>query len=109
MRLGGVDLTLVAVGAYDPVWPDVHVNPEEAVRVHRMVTGDRVRDAVMIPIHWGTFNLARHPWGEPIARLLPAAAANATTVVVPPPGGAIDLLTRSGTALDDPAWWEASA
>ncbi|MYR06566.1 MBL fold metallo-hydrolase [Gordonia sp. SID5947] len=109
MRLGGVDLTLVAVGAYDPVWPDVHVNPEEAVRVHRMVTRDRVGDAVMIPIHWGTFNLARHSWGDPIARLLPAADENAATVMVPQPGGAIDLVTRSGTGLQDPMWWEVCA
>lgn len=108
-RLGGVDLTLIAVGAYDPVWPDVHVNPEEAVAVHRMVAGDAVSDAVMIPIHWGTFNLARHTWGDPIARVLPSAAANAATVLVPPPGGAIDLIQRTGTGVDNPKWWEASA
>lgn len=108
-RLGPVDLTLVAVGAYDPVWPDVHINPEEAITVHRMVAGDAVADAVMIPIHWGTFNLARHPWGEPIARVLPTAAANAATVLVPPPGGTIDVLSRTGTGLADPTWWEASA
>ncbi|MFW0795776.1 MBL fold metallo-hydrolase [Gordonia sp. CPCC 205515] len=108
-RLGAVDLTLVAVGAYDPVWPDIHVNPEEAVAIHRMVTGDAVGDAVMIPIHWGTFNLARHTWGDPIARVLPTAAANAATVLVPPPGGAIDLVGRTGTGVENPAWWEASA
>ncbi|MFW0785389.1 MBL fold metallo-hydrolase [Gordonia sp. CPCC 206044] len=108
-RLGPFDLTLIAVGAYDPVWPDVHVNPEEAVRVHRMLTRDRGRDAVMIPIHWGTFNLARHPWAEPITRLLPSAAAESATVVVPPPGGTIDLRTRTGTGTHNPAWWEASA
>ncbi|AZG45341.1 MBL fold metallo-hydrolase [Gordonia insulae] len=108
-RLGSVDLTLVAVGAYDVAWPDVHVDPEEAVAIHRMLTRDHNRDAVMIPIHWGTFNLARHTWGDPIARLLPAAAANSATVMVPPPGGAIDLVHRTGSGLDDPSWWEASA
>lgn len=108
-RVGSVDLTLIAVGAYDPMWPEVHVNPEEAIAVHRMLTGDRVRDAVMIPIHWGTFNLARHSWADPIARLLPTAEANASTVVVPPPGGAVDLVQRTGTAMRNPAWWEASA
>jgi L-ascorbate metabolism protein UlaG (beta-lactamase superfamily) len=108
-RIGPVDLTLIAVGAYDPLWPEVHVNPEEAVAVHRMLTGDRVRDAVMIPIHWGTFNLARHSWADPIARLLPSAEANASTVVVPPPGGGVDVVHRTGTAMRNPAWWEASA
>ncbi|MDL9948807.1 MBL fold metallo-hydrolase [Gordonia sp. ABSL11-1] len=108
-RVGPVDLTLIAVGAYDPLWPEVHVNPEEAIAVHRMLTGDRVRDAVMIPIHWGTFNLARHSWADPIARLLPSAEANTSTVVVPPPGGGVDVVHRTGTAMRNPAWWEASA
>ena len=23
----------------------------------------------MIPVHWGTFTLAFHPWGEPVDRV----------------------------------------
>ena len=108
-RYGPFDLTLIAVGAYDPVWPEIHVNPEEAVKVHRMLSGDAHRDAVMLPIHWGTFNLARHRWADPIERLLPYAQANATTVVVPPPGGFVDIAARAGSGLTDPDWWQASA
>ncbi|MGV9669836.1 MULTISPECIES: MBL fold metallo-hydrolase [unclassified Gordonia (in: high G+C Gram-positive bacteria)] len=108
-RLGPFDLTLIAVGAYDPLWPDVHVDPEEAVAIHRMVSGSAGADAVMLPIHWGTFSLARHAWADPIVRLLPAAGRNATTVMVPQPGGSIDLTHRQGTGLTDPQWWERSA
>lgn len=108
-RLGPFDLTLIAVGAYDPAWADIHVNPEEAVAVHRMVSGAAGTDAVMIPIHWGTFNLARHSWADPIERLLPAAAANATTALIPQPGGTIDVVHRTGSGLAVPDWWETSA
>ncbi|MFT4125984.1 MAG: MBL fold metallo-hydrolase [Gordonia sp. (in: high G+C Gram-positive bacteria)] len=107
--LGPFDLTLIAVGAYDELWPDIHINPEEAVAIHRMVTAGAGTDAVLIPIHWGTFSLARHPWAEPITRLLPAAGRNATTVMVPQPGGTIDLTRRDGAGLIDGRWWEASA
>ncbi|MGK2321446.1 MBL fold metallo-hydrolase [Gordonia rhizosphera] len=108
-RLGPFDLTLIAVGAYDPLWPDVHVDPEEAVTIHRMLSREHLRDAVMVPIHWGTFNLARHTWGDPIQRLLPNAATNGATVLVPPPGGTIDLGNRTGTGVAHPSWWEPSA
>lgn len=107
--LGPFDLTLIAVGAYDEVWPDIHVNPEEAVAVHRMVSGTAGTDAVMLPIHWATFSLARHSWADPIKRLLPTAGRNATTVLVPQPGGTVDLLHRQGSGLTDTQWWERSA
>ncbi|WP_442809824.1 hypothetical protein [Streptomyces sp. SR27] len=29
---------------------------------------------VMLPIHWGTFNLAPHPWAEPGEGAVEAAA-----------------------------------
>ena len=29
---GPFDLTLMPVGAYNPLWPDIHMNPEEAVQ-----------------------------------------------------------------------------
>lgn len=60
-RLGPFDLTIVPVGAYDVHWPDIHVNPDEAVAAHVAVNGaDAARRAVLLPVHWATFNLARH-------------------------------------------------
>ena len=34
MDHGPFDLSLLPVGAYHPAWPDIHMNPEEAVRAH---------------------------------------------------------------------------
>lgn len=106
---GPFDLTLIAVGAYDPVWPDVHVDPEEALAVHSMVSSAAGADSVFLPIHWGTFSLARHSWADPITRLLPAAQRQGTTVVVPQPGGTVDVVNREGTGTRTPNWWERSA
>ena len=35
--LGPFDLTLMPVGAYDPFWPDIHMDPEQALAAHRDV------------------------------------------------------------------------
>ncbi len=104
-RYDPFDATLIAVGAYDVLWPDIHLNPEEGVTVHSLVNGGD-RGGLLIPIHWGTFNLARHSWGDPIQRLLPAAESAGVEVCVPRPGAALDVDVRVGTAFDDPTWWE---
>ena len=49
-RLGPFDVTLMESGAYNQLWADVHLGPEQAVIAHRMVGGN-----VMIPVHWGLF------------------------------------------------------
>ena len=85
---GPFDLTLMPIGAYNTAWPDVHMNPEEAVRAHLDVTGPG--SGLLIPIHWGTFRLAPHPWAEPVERLLAAAEAADVRVAVPMPGERID-------------------
>lgn len=103
---GPFDLTLIAVGAYDPAWPDIHVNPEEALSMHHLLNPGAARDSLMLPIHWGTFNLALHPWADPIQRLLTAAGTAGVEVVVPRPGGTADVIKRNGTAFDAPTWWE---
>ncbi|AHG88362.1 hypothetical protein J421_0825 [Gemmatirosa kalamazoonensis] len=69
-RLGPFDLTMIEVGAYDALWPDVHLGPEQAVRAHVLSGG-----GVMLPLHWGLFDLALHGWTEPAERTLAAAAA----------------------------------
>ena len=80
---GPFDLTLVKIGAYDVAWPDIHLNPEQAVDAHRDLKG-----RVLLPIHWGTFNLAFHRWDEPADRIV--AASTGTTVVMPKPGESIE-------------------
>ena len=70
-RLGPFDLTMIEIGEYDPLWVDVHLGPEQAVRAHQLVRG-----AVMLPVHWAGFDLALHSWTEPIERLMVAAAAS---------------------------------
>lgn len=66
---GPFELTVMPIGAYDQTWPDVHMTPEEAVDIHRQIGGKR-----LLPVHWGTFDLAFHPYAEPMERLQAAAA-----------------------------------
>ncbi|MDD4866089.1 MAG: MBL fold metallo-hydrolase [Mycobacterium sp.] len=100
---GPFDLTLMPIGAYNPAWPDIHMTPEEAVRAHLDVTasGSASGSALLVPIHWGTFRLAPHPWAEPVERLIEAAHAADIEVVVPLPGQRID---PSGPVSSHP-WW----
>jgi L-ascorbate metabolism protein UlaG (beta-lactamase superfamily) len=100
---GPFDLTLMPVGAYHPGWPDIHMNPEEAIRAHRDLT-DSGR-GVFVPIHWATFRLAPHPWSEPIERMLAAARAENVTTAVPRPGERVgtDPATTPDPELDP--WW----
>jgi L-ascorbate metabolism protein UlaG (beta-lactamase superfamily) len=96
---GPFHLTLLPIGAYHPAWPDIHMNPEEAVRAHLDVA--EADSGLLVPIHWATFRLAPHPWAEPVERLLRAADAEGVRIAVPKPGQRVD---GGGTALVDP-WW----
>lgn len=84
-RRGRFDLTLLPIGAYADQWPDIHMDPEQAWRAHGDLGGD-----IMVPIHWGTFDLALHGWAEPVERLLTAAGED-PRVVIPRPGQRLDL------------------
>jgi len=98
---GPCDLTLLPVGAYNRLWPDIHMNPEEAVRAHLDISGPG--RGLLVPIHWCTFRLAPHPWAEPVERLLEAAGDAGIAVAVPRPGARVDPSTPPGF---DP-WWRS--
>jgi L-ascorbate metabolism protein UlaG (beta-lactamase superfamily) len=93
---GPFDLALIKIGAYSDYWPDIHLKPEDAVRVHQLVRAER-----MLPIHWATFNLAFHAWDEPIERLLVAAREAGVDLITPRIGQPVDAMAP---AAYDP-WW----
>jgi L-ascorbate metabolism protein UlaG (beta-lactamase superfamily) len=96
-RFGPFNLTLLPVGAYHHQWPDIHMNPEEAVRTHGDLGG-----GLLVPVHWATFNLGFHEWSEPIRRLHAAAARSDVRVAVPMPGQRFVVSTPP-----DRDWWTA--
>lgn len=95
-RLGPFDVTMIEVGAYGAAWPDWHLGPEQAVTAHGWVRGD-----VLVPVHWGLFNLAYHGWTEPIERTLVAARAAGVDVVAPRPGESVEPAAPPPVAR----WW----
>lgn len=78
---GPFDLTMLEVGAYGRHWPQIHMGPDNATNAHLALKGK-----VMMPIHWGTFNLAPHAWYEPAERLLNYAKEKNITLFMPQPG-----------------------
>ena len=69
-RLGPFDLVALPIGAYVPavIMKASHTTPEEALRAFADVRGQR-----LVPIHWGTFDLAEEPLEEPPQRLIAEA------------------------------------
>jgi L-ascorbate metabolism protein UlaG (beta-lactamase superfamily) len=94
--LGPFDLTILPIGAYDDRWSDIHINPAEAVQMHRDVRG-----GVMLPIHWATFDLAFHTWSAPIEWAVEEAAEFSVDLACPRPGERFEV----GGVLPTAAWW----
>ena len=104
-RLGPFDLTMIEAGAYSALWADVHLGPEQAVRAHQLVRGD-----VMLPVHWGLFDLALHGWTEPMERTIAAAQAAGVRVAAPRPGDMVEpAMLGAPVRWWPPVPWESAA
>ena len=97
-KLGPFDLGVIKVGAYGPgqAWIDIHMDPENAMK-----TAKDVGAKLVLPVHWGTFNLAYHAWDEPIERAVVAAQPNGIKLATPRPGEMVDAANPSAVT----PWW----
>lgn len=75
---GPFDLTFLKIAAYDETWPSIHINPEQAVIIHKQLNGK-----YLVPIHWATFDLGLHSWYAPPEWLVKETAVNNVNVVFP--------------------------
>jgi L-ascorbate metabolism protein UlaG (beta-lactamase superfamily) len=98
-KFGPFDIAMLECGQYDVQWPFIHMMPEETVQAAL-----DLRAKVFLPVHWGKFTLANHPWRDPIQRAVKHALANNANVTTPKIGEPIIL----GESLPFEEWWNGS-
>jgi len=96
-RYGPFDMTFIECGAYGEGWPKVHMFPEQTLQAHLDLKGE-----ILHPIHWGTFNLALHPWFEPMVRLTESANLKNIKVATP----IVGETTVYNRSIPSARWWE---
>lgn len=92
---GPFDLTMLEIGAFDPLWSDIHMGPEGAIRTFRAM-GNR---GLLMPIHWGLFSLALHAWRQPIERMF---AEDDLQLWCPQPGLPTEVICDEALRSE---WW----
>ena len=93
---GPFDLTMLEIGAYNELWQAIHMGPDGAARAFQDMGGT----GLLMPIHWGLFDLALHAWRWPMERLL--ELAEGLKLWAPEPGVPTEVV-RGVEVLSD--WW----
>lgn len=96
-KYGPFDIVILESGQYNTAWPYIHMMPEETVQA-----AVDLRARLLLPVHWGKFSLALHPWDEPVKRVLEKAKELDMKVTTPMIGEPVIL----GEAHPDKHWWE---
>ena len=99
---GPFDLTMLEIGAFNELWASIHLGPDGAVRVFEAMGGS----GLMMPIHWGLFDLALHGWRQPIERFMEVAEEKGIKVWSPEPGLPVEVVRGVEVRSD---WWRAGS
>jgi L-ascorbate metabolism protein UlaG (beta-lactamase superfamily) len=95
-KYGPFDFTMIETGAYNTLWADIHMFPEQSVQAHIDLKGK-----VMMPIHNSTFDLAMHDWTDPMQQAMEISQARGVTMTSPEIGQRLEI--ASPTPVTD--WW----
>lgn len=95
-KFGQFDMAILECGQYNFAWHNIHMLPEETVQA-----SIDLKAKVLMPVHWGKFSLALHPWDEPVKRLLIKANELKVQVTTPMIGEPVIV----GNSYPNKTWW----
>ncbi len=96
-KYGPFDYAFMECGAYNELWRDIHMMPEDTMQAFKDVKGK-----VLIPVHNGTFDLSTHAWFDPFLQIEKLAQEHNVQLMTPVMGEVID---KQQTFVNY-AWWE---
>jgi L-ascorbate metabolism protein UlaG (beta-lactamase superfamily) len=94
-KFGPFDVTMLEIGASHPLWAEIHMGPDGAVRSFRALGGY----GLLMPIHWGLFDLALHHWKQPIEQVF---SVDGIKLWSPPPGAPREVVPGEEIRSE---WW----
>ena len=98
---GPFDLTMLEIGAFNELWRAIHLGPEGAAEAFRAMGGS----GLLMPIHWGLFDLALHGWRQPMEQMEAVAAQLRLALWQPEPGRPCEVVRNVPLRSD---WWRRS-
>jgi L-ascorbate metabolism protein UlaG (beta-lactamase superfamily) len=97
-KYGPFDFAMIECGQYNEKWAQIHMMPEESAQA-----AVDVNAKMMMPIHWGAFTLALHPWTEPAERVIKKANELSMPILIPAIGE--EMVLDSNLKAKVAKWW----
>jgi L-ascorbate metabolism protein UlaG (beta-lactamase superfamily) len=93
---GPFDLVMLEIGGFHESWDHIHLGPANALDAFELLGGGR-----LMPVHWGTFNLALHAWDGPPEELVALASERRVELFMPRLGAPYE----PDRAANFEPWW----
>jgi L-ascorbate metabolism protein UlaG (beta-lactamase superfamily) len=77
-KYGPFDLAFVEIDGWNKGWPLTHLFPDQVIELCKDID-----TKLILPTHWGVFDLALHPWNESIQMVADKAAEKDIQLVTP--------------------------
>ncbi len=96
-KLGPFDFAMMECGQYNKMWEAIHMMPEQSVQA-----GIDVQGKILMPIHWGAFDLSLHTWTDPVQRFTKEAKRLKVEYTTPVIGKEFNVAVQQPQQY----WWE---
>lgn len=95
---GPFNISLIDCGQYNKAWKHSHMFPSDAV-----IAAKDLGTEFFMPIHWGVFTLAMHPWDEPAIKSIQLSNKVGLKYFTPKIGEVVSEERLNGEFI---SWWE---
>jgi L-ascorbate metabolism protein UlaG (beta-lactamase superfamily) len=95
-KFGPFDFAMMECGQYNKQWANIHMLPDEIPQAL-----SDLKSKTFMPIHWGAFKLALHPWKEPVEMAINAIQETDYIMATP----AIGEQFLIGQEMPNSNWW----
>lgn len=85
-----ISIAFIENGQYDKRWPDDHMFPHLTAQAALDIKPQRI-----VPVHWGAYAMAFHPWNESVSESIPIMRENGLNPLTPYQGQVFDVKTQS--------------